>query len=247
MYETPEEFIKKTFIVTFYLTTGILIILAVIFSKLNIRLGIIYFISIFLFIMMFFYFLKMPEVRISRRGREIDKEIVYAGRFLILELESGVTLYRAMANVSKSYEHIGKYFNEIVDKVDLGTSMERAIREAIELNPNKNFRKIMWQILNALKTGVEVSHSLNAVVEQIIKEQMIEIKEYGKKLTPLAMFYMMISVIIPSLGIVMLIVASSFFSISLDLPLLLSLAFFLMAIQAMFLAIIKNSRPAMEV
>ena len=59
------------------------------------------------------------------------------------------------------------------------------------------------------KTGADVSTSLNSVVEQITHEQMIEVKEYGRKLNPLAMFYMMMAVIIPTLGVTLLIVIST--------------------------------------
>jgi flagellar protein FlaJ len=75
---------------------------------------------------------------------------------------------------------------------------------------------------------------------------MIEIKEYGRKLNPLAMFYMIIAVILPSIGITMLIVLSTFIDLALDLTILLTIAFFLSIMQVMFLAMIKSSRPAVE-
>jgi flagellar protein FlaJ len=98
-----------------------------------------------------------------------------------------------------------------------------------------------------LKTGSDISESLKAVVEQITREQIIEIQTYAKKLNPLAMFYMIIAVILPSLGITMLIVLSSFVSISLDLTILIAIAVMLGLLQLMFYAIIKSSRPAVGV
>lgn len=246
MRDKPEDFIKKTFLTTFYMTTGTFVFLFLILAKYNVLKGILFIFPPIMFLFFFFYMLKLPDVIISKKEKEISKEIVFAGRYLIIELESGVTLYNALANVSKNYEVIGGYFKEIVNKVDLGTSMEAALNEAVELIPSNDFRRILWQILNSLRTGSDIAQSLNAVIEQIVKEQVIEVNKYGRKLNPFAMFYMIISVILPSLGVTMLITLSSFIEFELNLTLLIVIAFLLGFVQFMFLSIIKFSRPAIE-
>ena len=200
-----------------------------------------------MFFIMFFYMLKVPDVKILRKGREISREIVFAGRFMIIELESGVSLYDAMVNVSKNYEVIGEYFKEIIDKVSMGTTMEDAINETIKTTPSSDLTKVLWQILNSLRTGADISSSLSNILDQIVREQIIDVKEYGRKLNPLAMFYMMVAIIVPSLGITMLIVLTTFISVKLDLAALLAIALSLGFIQYMFFSIIKSSRPAVEI
>ena len=248
MFDTPEEFVKKTLLSTFYLTTGITALVVTVFTQLEVLSGIIYFaFPLFMFFIMFFYMLKVPDVKILRKGREISKEIVFAGRFMIIELESGVSLYDAMINVSKNYKVIGEYFKEIIDKVSMGTTMEDAINETIETTPSSNLTKVLWQILNSLRTGADISSSLSNILDQIVREQIIDVKEYGRKLNPLAMFYMVVAIIVPSLGITMLIVLTTFISIKIDLVALLAIALFLGFIQYMFFSIIKSSRPAVEI
>ena len=243
---STEDFIKKTIGSAFYMTTGLIIFTWMILAKVNKFVGIIVVIAPILFFMIFLYFLKLPDVWISKKQKEINSEIVFAGRFLIIELESGVPLYDAFKNITKNYETIGKYFSEIVTKIDLGTEMEDALNEAVKFTPSANFRKILWQIINSQQTGADISRALTSVVNQIAKEQMIEIKEYGKKLNPLAMFYMMIAVILPSIGITMFIVLSTFLSLKLSLSILLVISVFLGFMQFMFLAMIKSSRPAVD-
>ena len=245
--DTPEEFIKKTLLSTFYMTTGISVLVLTIFAQLEILSNIMYFIFPLLYVFMFSYMLKIPDVKIIKKGKEISKEIVFAGRFLIIELESGVSLYDAMVNVSKNYEVIGEYLKEITDKVSMGTTMEDAINETIETTPSSNLTKVLWQVLNSLRTGADISDSLSNILDQIVREQVIEVKEYGRKLNPLAMFYMMVAIIIPSLGITMLIVLTTFISLKIDLAALISIAFFLGFVQYMFFSIIKSSRPAVEI
>ncbi len=244
--DKPEDFIKKTFISAFYMTTGLIVFLFLVLAKLNVLKGIVFLLVPVIFIVMFFYMIRLPDVRISKKEKEISKEIVFAGRFIIIELESGVPLYNAMLNVSKNYEVIGKYFKEMTDKIDLGTSMEDALNEAVEFIPSNDFRKILWQIINSIRTGSDVAKSLYSAMEQITKDQITEVNKYGKKLNPLAMFYMIVAVILPSLGITMLIILSSFIHFELSLTILLALAGFLGFVQFMFISMVKFSRPAIE-
>ena len=77
-------------------------------------------------------------------------------------------------------------------------------------------------------------------------EQKVLIRKYGSQLNPLAMMYMMIDVIIPSLGITFLIIFSSFSGIPVSETMfwliLVSVAFF----QFSFIGIIKSRRPSVE-
>ena len=244
--DKPEDFIRKTVLSAFYMTTGLVVFLFLILAKLNVLKGALFFVVPIVFVVMFFYMIRLPDARISRKEKEISKEIVFAGRFLIVELESGVPLYNAMVNVSKNYDVIGRYFKEITDKVDLGTSMEDALNEAVEFIPSNDFRKILWQIINSIRTGSDVAKSLYSVMEQITKDQITEVNKYGKKLNPLAMFYMIVAVILTSLGMTMLIILSSFIQFELSLAILLALAGFLGFVQFMFIAMVKFSRPAIE-
>jgi flagellar protein FlaJ len=244
--QTPEEFVQKTAFTSFYMTTGFTMFLGAVLAKAGPIVSILaLFFPVMLFLM-FFYFLKMPDLLILKKEKDINKEIVFSGRFLIIELESGVSLYNAIRNVIKSYNIVGKYFNEIIEDIDMGTPIEDALNKAIEYTPSSDFRKILWQMLNSIKTGADIAESLKSVIEQITKRQIIEIKKYGKKLNPLAMFYMMIAVIIPSIGTTMIIVLSTFVSFDISLPILLLLAAGIGFVQFMFISIIRTSRPSVN-
>jgi len=239
---TDEGYMKKTWMGALYLSLGLTFV-AFLFTK---KLGVFLFFPI-VFFMMFTYLARAVDVKIEKMKKEIDKEILFAGRFLIIELESGVPLYNAFKNMSENYETIGPYFDEIVDKVDLGTSMGDALNEVITTTPSPNLRRVLWQILNSSKTGSNVMGSLNIVLDQISREQRIIIKEYGRKLNPIAMFYMMAAIIVPSLGITMLAVLASFLGLNLSLGILFVIVIIIAFVQFMFLAIIKSSRPPMVV
>jgi len=241
MTDTPEYYVKKTFFMSFFAGMSVCCIL---FAFLTTPWVFLFF--PFIFGLAFFYFIGYVDLRIQKINKEISREIVYAGRFLIIELESGVPMYQAFKNLAKNYETIGVYFQEVVERVDLGTPMEDALNEMIILTPSPDLRKMLWQVLNSMRTGSEVTNALSTVFDQIVRQQQIAVKEYGRKLNPMAMFYMMIAIIVPSLGTIMLIVLASFLGINLSLIAYASIALVVGFIQFMFLAVIKSSRPPMD-
>jgi len=245
--DTPEEFIRKTILSSLIISAGLFMFIAGglrEFVDNSIVVGLMAFPIIFF--LMFNYMLKVPDVKISKKESGISREIVFATRFLMIEINSGVPIYNAFVNVSNVYPVIGSYFRSIIDQINMGTGMEDAINETLELVPSSNLRKILWQILNSIKTGADVSNALNSVLEQIINDQKIEVEEYGRKLNPLAMFYMLMAVILPSLGSTMMIIFSSFIGLEMDLAFLLTIAGLLGFMQFMFYGMIKSSRPAVE-
>jgi flagellar protein FlaJ len=185
-------------------------------------------------------------VKIEKIKKHIDEEIIFAGRFLIIGLESGVPIDKIFEDMEKNYTYVGYYFGEILNKVYLGTSMEDAVNDTLNVSPSPNLRRILWQVLNSMKTGTEVGGALNSVIEQIVREQAIAVQEYGKKLSPLAMFYMTISIIVPSLGITMLVILATFIGLKVTMPVLIVLAIVVGFVQFMFLSMIRSSRPSIS-
>ncbi|MFH1134362.1 MAG: type II secretion system F family protein [Nanoarchaeota archaeon] len=245
---SEEVFIKRTFMTSIYGVVGLSIFL---FPMLTSVAGLEFspamlVIPPFLVLILFFYMLRFPDSVIMKRQREISKEIIFAGRFLIIELESGMTIYDSFKDIARNYPAAGRYFQEVIDKVDLGTDIEVAINEAVELTPSQELRKIFWQVLNSLRTGSDVTLGLNSVLDQIAKEQDIMVKEYGRKLNPLAMFYMIMAIIMPSLGMTMFMILATFIGLKVNLTILLILVGVMAFVQFMFVAIIKSSRPPVE-
>jgi flagellar protein FlaJ len=246
MDQKPDEFVRKTFFASVSMSFGLFFALFLLLYGFNLFHPFILLGLPFLFGCLLFYLIKLPDAKIIARQKEISREIVFAGRFLVIELQSGVPLYNALSNLSKNYNAVGAYAKAIIDKVDLGTGMEEAFNEAVELSPSEDLRKVLWQIINSMRTGSDIASALSSTIDQIAKRQQIAVSEYGKKLNPLAMFYMMIAVIAPSLGMTMLIIVSSFVQFTLNLTILIVLAALLGFVQFMFLSIIKFSRPPVD-
>lgn len=247
MKDTPEQFIGKAFKSAMTLSLFLSVVLFFFLSSFKKPLYHLFYLFPCLLLFFFWFMTHTVDVYIRKRQKEIEREVLFAGRFILVKIESGEPFFNALIDASRAKGVAGKFFKEIVDDVMLGTTIEKALDNAIEYSPSDNFRRILMQVDNSLKTGIDVADTLRAILKQISDEQIISIKEYGKKLNSLAMFYMLIGVVVPALGVTMFIVISSFLSISLEFRYLLFVNFMLMFLQLIFISLFKSIRPMVEV
>ncbi len=198
------------------------------------------------FFLFFGMWLAYPDVRAKKRARDIDKDIVFAGRHIVIALKSGVPLFDALVGVTQDYGQVSEEFRKIVEKVSLGEPMTQAMREVANNNPSNAFRRVVLQMVNALVSGSDVADALDAILDQVAQEQLIKLKEYGQKLNPFSMFFMLFGIVFPSLGVV-------FFTIVLSMAggvgeslanVLLPVVFVtLVGVQFSFMSAMESSRP----
>jgi pilus assembly protein TadC len=206
-------------------------------------------IPIFLISWWIFYKLLVQrvDIKIKKIAKDIDREVLFAGRFLLVKLNAGRPLITALTEASQSYGVATKYFKEIVMDIDMGTPLEEALAKASRYSPSDKFRRILFQITNALKIGVDVTNFLEAILDEIAAEQLLEIQRYGKKLNSLTMFYMLFSIVIPSLGITLFVTIISMMNANFDLSFFLFIAFMLCVLEFFFITIFKQIRPTMNI
>jgi len=246
--QTPEYFAKKNLLVPLYgalvfTFLGVLFLLK--FEK-NILFAILIFIIVYAF--GFFFIMQTPRVYILKRKRAVDREVLFAGQYLLVKMQSGVPFFNAIEDASKSYGVAGQFFKEIVDDVNLGTPLEEALEKAARNTPSEGFKKILWQIINALRTGTDTTKALRTILEQITTEQMRQIRAYGKKLNSLAMFYLILAVVIPSLGLTMLSAILSFLpGIRVNWSMLALILTMLAFIQFMFISLFRQIKPTVNI
>lgn len=246
----PTAFIAKTLFAAAIYAVMIEIIAAMLFSSLNISFVFLVPLLPVLYIILFFYWMLLPDVKMLQRERAIDQELVFACRHMLIALEGGVPLFEAMVGITRDYGEVSSEFNKIVEKITLGVPMTAAMHDVAERNPSKTFRRVIVQMANSISSGSDIASSLDAVLNQVSKEQVIALKGYGQKLNPLAMFFMLFGVILPSLGVAFLIVILSFVGggkITMGGIALAGIFFAIVIIQFLFLSMVETSRPKYDI
>jgi pilus assembly protein TadC len=203
------------------------------------------FVFLLVFVSFFYYGYIYPELRIIMRKKEIDNEIVFAAKHLIVEISSGIPLFDALVGTTHGYGAVSDEMRKIVERVTFGEPLTHVLRDTAEKTPSPSLRRLVIQIATAVVSGANVARALESTVDQITKEQILEVKEYGQKLNPLIMFYLVIAVIFPSLGMIFIMILLSFVGKNISIPLvyLILVAILLGFVQYMFLAFVKSSRP----
>ena len=184
-----------------------------------------------------------PQMVALQHRRKIDANLIPATRQLLIQVRSGVPLFNAILSVSTGYHEVSEEFSKVVGKLNAGVSELDALSDASVSSPSLQFRKVLWQISNALKVGSDIGTALEGTLSELDHDKTEQIKRYAQELSSLTMIYMLAAIIIPSLGITMIIVIGSLLSLSVP-PFVLPLVFFLLVgFQMFFLNFVSSRRP----
>lgn len=199
-----------------------------------------------LFSIGFFTFANYPKVRAKKISRKLEKDLPYALRHMLIEVRSGISLYESMVSVSEDYGEASNEFNRIVEDINGGKPQVKALEDSIVRNPSTQYRRAVWQIINALKSGTDMSSTLETLVESMVKQQKLQVKRYGKELNPYVLMYLMIAVIVPSLGVTFMIVLSTFTGMGIGKFMFFQIIAGLILFQIFFLNFVKSKRPEVK-
>jgi len=195
----------------------------------------------------FTYIILYPRLIITRKVKDLEKNLLFALRHLLIQVKSGVPLFDGLVSVSSgNYGLVSEELKECTKKISTGTEQTVALEELALKNPSLDFRRVLWQITSAIKTGADLGNTLESIVQNLSEEHKVAIRRYGSQLNPLAMMYMMLAVIIPSLGITFLIIFSSFSGFAVTETIFIVIAIALAFFQFSFIGIVKSRRPAVE-
>jgi flagellar protein FlaJ len=197
---------------------------------------------------LFFSQMVYPRIFVTRRKRNIEKNLIPALQDMLVQLESGIPLFTVLVNISSSdYEELSIEFKKIVRKISAGRPEQTVLEEVSKSNSSVFLKRTLWQISNGMNSGSDMSIVVRDSIKNLNEEQMIQIQNYGNKLNPLIVFYMLIAIIVPALSIAFLTIISSMVGLNKGSTTLLFLGLFVFVIliQIMFLGIIKSKRPSL--
>ncbi len=196
-------------------------------------------------VFVYFYILRFPKLKAARRTRKLERDLLGALQHILIEIKSGVPLFNALLGVSDGYGEVSDEFKKVVKEINAGTAEIESLERSSKRNPSLHFRRALWQITNAIRAGSDIANALEAIVNALTAEQVIAIRRYGQELSPYAMMYMLIAVIMPTLGITFLIILSSFAGLNIPTYIFPVIILALGIFQFFYMGIIKTKRPAM--
>ncbi len=205
---------------------------------------VVFFVSLFILSQQMAY----PHLKASRRVKDLERNLLPALQDMLIQLKSGVPVFDILVNISKSnYGEVSKEFGIAIKRINAGVSQITALEDLSTENPSLFFRRSVWQIVNGMKAGSDMASVIQETINSLSEQQLIQISNYGGQLNPLAMFYMLVVIIVPSLSTTFIIILSSLISLP---GIATKVGFFALFIivfifQIIFLGLIKTKRPSL--
>jgi len=196
----------------------------------------------------FFNQINYPRIFSLQKSRDIERYLISALQDMMVQLNSGVPIFKILVNISNSdYGEVSEEFRKITKEINSGVPQIEAIEKYGKINTSEYFRRVLWQLSNGMRAGSDIGIIIKEEIKGLSDEQTIQIQNYGSKLNPLIMFYMLIAVILPSLGITFLIIVSSILGVTGGITKLIFFVIFgfVIFMQIMFLGLIKSKRPSL--
>jgi Flp pilus assembly protein TadB len=200
----------------------------------------------FLWVFMFLIVLRVPRFNVLSMGKKIEAEIAVTGRRLLIHLESGKSLVNSLLDMSKGRDS-GHALERVAYELYMGKPLEIVIEETIENSPSHTFKKLFIQIHNSLRTGSDLKQTVKATLEDITRKKIVEFETFGKKLSPLGLFYMIFGTIAPSLGIVVFVLLLTFMGVPIKFATLAVFLIMIILVQLFFIALFSRMRPELEI
>ncbi|MBN2013539.1 MAG: type II secretion system F family protein [Candidatus Altiarchaeota archaeon] len=200
------------------------------------------------FALFFFLFLIYPSILAGKKAEQIERDLIFALKDILLEINSGSTIYSALIEVANSeYGMVSKEIENVVRKVDTGTPLEDALEKLALKTTSENFKNAIWQLVNTLRAGSDIEDALRELIRNMNIDHRAKIRNYAQELNVMVLIYLLFAVVIPTIAITMLIIIGPFISMSLGLDiifyLILSVSF---VIQIMLIEFMKSRRPVVN-
>jgi flagellar protein FlaJ len=185
-----------------------------------------------------------PRIMARSVAEKVDRELIFALKDMYVQINSGISLFDAMCNISKSdYGHVSDEFELAVRDITAGESEERALEKLARTTKSDYFKKALWQLITAMRAGSSTAGALRSVIDVLISYQHRMIKNYSSELNFWILMFMLVATTIPTLGITLSVVLSTFGRTGIT-PLIFSeLVLMSFIIQAVMIGFLKNRRP----
>lgn len=185
-----------------------------------------------------------PKIMAGKKAEEVNRNLVFALRDILMQVTSGVPLYRAMVNVGNAgYGQVSLEFETVSKRINTGTPVDIALTKLAEHSRSEYLKRVIWQLVNTIKAGSSLKSALRTIVNDLTLDQRTKIRDYAHELNLWSLVYMMFAVAIPTIGTVMMVIMSAFMGLGLGPSAFIAFQVLCVAIQYTIITLIKSRRP----
>ncbi len=185
-----------------------------------------------------------PRIMARTVAERVDRELIFALKDMYVQINSGISLFDAMCNISKSdYGNVSEEFELAVREITAGESEENALEKLALKTKSDYFKKALWQLITAMRSGSSTAGALRSVIDVLISYQHRVIKNYASELNFWILMFMLIAATIPTLGITLSVILSTFGKSGITELLFAEFVLASFVVQAVMIGFLKSRRP----
>lgn len=198
-----------------------------------------------IFILFFLLFLLYPSILAGKKAEQIERDLIFALKDVLLKINSGATIYGALIDIARSeYGMVSTEVGNVVKRVDTGVPLEDALEGLALKTTSENFKNAIWQLVNTLRAGSDMEDALRELVRNMNIEQRAKIRNYAQELNVMVLIYMLFAVVIPTIAVTLLIIIGPFIPLGIGLDVFFYMMLFLsFVIQIVLIEFMKSRRP----
>lgn len=185
-----------------------------------------------------------PGIMAKNYAKSIDQKLIFALKSMLIQVNSGVSLFDALVNISRSnYGTVSREFKALTKNISSGESETKALEKLALKTKSDYLKKTTWQLVSSIKSGASLQKALGSIVANLASQQTREIKNYAAELNLWILMYLLLAAAVPTLGITFLVILSSLGGAAIGPEHVLLIVFGSFAIQMVLIGFVKNKAP----
>lgn len=154
--------------------------------------------SIIAFVVTAIIILMVPKQRAVTRGNAVSLELPFALRHMSTEIRAGIGLYRTIQAIAVSnYGELSEEFARVITEVEEGTDTQEALKHLALRTQSKALRNALIHIVRALKTGGNLSESMNDIAEDVSFNLRLAVSEFGQRMNFFGVIFIFGAIVMP--------------------------------------------------
>lgn len=195
----------------------------------------------FMFLILNIYY---PRIMAKGVASNIDRQLIFATRDMLIQTSSGIPLYQVIANVAEGdYGEVSIEFKKVTDEVRSGSALSTSLENMAVRNQSIYLNKMSWQLITAMRSGSNLTTALKSIIRLLVDFQLRLIKSYNSSLNFIVLIYLMTAAVLPTIGSTMLVIFSLFGVLGISPPVYAGLVGFGFMCQTVIIFYIKSARP----
>ncbi|MFH0738185.1 MAG: type II secretion system F family protein [Candidatus Micrarchaeota archaeon] len=152
-----------------------------------------------------------PSIIMRKIAVKENKDLLFALREIIIDVDGGVPLFDSLKNVSHAnYGYVSDDLEWVVRQVESGVPEREALKQLALKTESEFLKRAAWQMVNALESGAKMGDAIEGIALAVESYLFREIKNYSANLNFLLLIYMLGGVVAPSLAITFMVLLSAF-------------------------------------